>query len=411
MIEIMKKREIPLELQFIFDQAVKNEQGTPPRKHHLVPASYLRRWTEDRKIRVCVVDEKRSYLSAPESAARETDYYRIEHPDVDPEDLPPLLLETTLGQLEGNAKRVIDDLLAHRNPARIAPQQLLEFAWHMAFTITRGKAFRDEIKELCADIHRMRYEKYTDDHIRAQLREHGITPIAEEVAKHRDFLDKVVAGEIVAEPHAVQILGHAGQSASELGKYLINRRWVVYETPPILVTCDEPVVLIGGPGSPRSERSGVAVAGVIIYPLSPSALLAMFHPGITPAPSVILDHTETAELNREIIAAATRWAFERPSRHITERMPVPPAPPKAFLREGPLPQVDGAEGDLYRSYKPTRWTSEDAPPWPVARWWPDGWVAQQFPRLDDLPPGAKIAIAGKQAPRGKRKPQRHNRRQ
>lgn len=80
----MARYGIPSEVRAIFEQAVKNAEGTPPRKHHLVPASYLRRWAEDGKVRVTVVDEGRSYLSAPETAACETDYYRLDHPDVDP---------------------------------------------------------------------------------------------------------------------------------------------------------------------------------------------------------------------------------------------------------------------------------------------------------------------------------------
>lgn len=365
----MGRYGVPAELRAIFNQAVKNAEGTPPRKHHLVPASYLRRWAEDGKVRVTVVDENRSYLSAPETAARETDYYRVDHPDVDPRMLPPLLVETVLSKLEDNAKNVIDDLVRHCDPGQLQLQQLHEFAWHLAFSITRGKAFRDESKEIFADLYRMQYEKFTDNDIRARLREHEIDPTADEVARHRQFLDDLTTGETVAVPPNAQVIAHAARTAVPLGEHLLKRWWVVYELPPILVTCDEPVVVIGGPGAPRSERSGVGIAGVVIFPLNPSALLAMFHPDLAPTAPARLDHIETAELNREIIAAAARWAFERPMRRVAEQMQVPPAPPKASVREGPLPQVDSAGEELYRTYKPTRWTEADAPPWPVARWW------------------------------------------
>jgi hypothetical protein len=400
------KYAIPSEVEAIFMQAVKNAEGTPPRKHHLVPASYLRRWAEGGKVRVTVVDEGRSYLPAPETAARETDYYRLDHPDIDPEKLPPLLIETVLSRLEDNARMVIDELLKHRNPEGLEAQQLVDFVGHLAFSWTRGKGFRDNAKEMFADLYRMRYEDLTDDGIRARLRKSGVEPTADEITKYRQFLDGLIAGDIVAVPPEVQVIATAAMTAAPLGEYLLERTWVVYETPPILVTCDEPVISIGGPGSPRSERSGLGIAGVVIFPLSPSALLVMFHPTLAPSGPSTLDLVETAELNREIIASATRWAFERPSRHTTERMRVPPLLPKASLREGPLPQVDDSEGELYRIYTPTRWLDADAPPWPVARWWRSGWTARQFPRLSNLPPGAKVAISPDQdsPSRKKKKP-------
>jgi hypothetical protein len=39
----------------------------------------------------------------------------------------------------------------------------------------------------------------------------------------------------------------------------------------------------------------------------------------------------------------------------------------------------------------------------VARWWSDGWTARQFPRLANLPPGAKVAVARDQGLGHKRK--------
>lgn len=65
--------------------------------------------------------------------------------------------------------------------------------------------------------------------------------------------------------------------------YLFMREWVVYLTPPVLLTCDEPAVLIGGPGLPRTERPGMGTASVAAFPRAPDAVLAMFRPGLVPA--------------------------------------------------------------------------------------------------------------------------------
>lgn len=89
-------------------RARKSESASTPRKHHLVPASYLKRWAEGGKIRVSDVNAGRTYITAPEKAARETDYYRVQSEDIDPEFLPPLFLETFLSHIEDLGKQAID---------------------------------------------------------------------------------------------------------------------------------------------------------------------------------------------------------------------------------------------------------------------------------------------------------------
>src|SRR4051794_4521934 len=54
------KRRTPHEVFAVFEEARKSAQGgSAARKHHLVPASYLRRWEEDGQLRVTVIDEDR----------------------------------------------------------------------------------------------------------------------------------------------------------------------------------------------------------------------------------------------------------------------------------------------------------------------------------------------------------------
>ncbi|GAA2216016.1 hypothetical protein GCM10009850_114850 [Nonomuraea monospora] len=395
---MVKRNKQPLEFRRLLEQA-RNAEKNPQRKHHLVPASYLHRWAEEAKIRVTVVDEHRSYLSSPAGAARETDFYRIEHPAIDSAQVPPLLFETMLGQLEGNAKFAIDELIKHHDVKSLDPDHVALFAWHLAFSITRGTAFRAEQQELLNDFYRLQYAKFTDEDIKAQLRKHGVEPTSEIVGVHREYLDDLRDGRLRVEKTNAALIASSGEMAAVLGEYLLQRNWVVYDTPPILVTCDEPAITVGGPGAPRSERAGVESAGVIMYPLNPAHLLVLFHPEMRPLGPPFLDRVETAEVNREIIASASRWAFEKPSRHIAQSMRVPPVPEAAFMREGPLPQIEGAESELYRSFKPTRWRDETiAPAWPVARWW-RGWRAQRFPRLEDLGPGDKVVVRAEPKPR------------
>ena len=110
----------------------------------------------------------------------------------------------------------------------------------------------------------------------------------------------------------------------------------------------------------------------------------MFHPALEPQGPRMLDRLETLDVNREILAATHRLAFDQPHRRLIERIPVPEAPPKTLLPEGPIPWESPERGDLYRWVKRTRWaTSPNPPPWPVPRWWV---LPQEAGQWSGLPP-------------------------
>ncbi|MCX5169056.1 DUF4238 domain-containing protein [Streptomyces antibioticus] len=363
-----KKGQVPPGFLALIESARRDEAGgSAPRKHHLVPASYLRRWEEDGKIRVTHVDQKKSHLSAPEKAARETDYYRLESPDLDESALPPLLFEKMLGEVEGMSVGVIDALAEH-GPDVLTPKQRAEFSLFLAFQITRGHSFRTANRLMVGDFFKMQYEGVTREGVRQLLIERGMPATETDIEAAQAALREVTEGDLVMQPQDAAIVAESGSVAIQLGEHLFARDWHTFETLRLLVTCDEPVVLLGGPPRRRDERAGVSTAAVAMFPLGPSKLLVMFHPRMRPRGSLRLDAVETAEINREIMSATSRWAFEQPSRHVTERMPVPPpAPP--FKREGPFPMAGDGRKQLFRTFHPTRWANTVPPPWPVSRWW------------------------------------------
>lgn len=210
----------------------------------------------------------------------------------------------------------------------------------------------------------------TDDDIRIHLKANGRAGTQKEIDELRQRIDELLNGTLVVRPQDAMTIGQSGALAEKVAEHLLAREWIVYQTPAVLVTCDEPVVVIGGPGLPRTERAGIATAGVIAFPLAPHAVLVMFHHDIAPqrVPGE-LNHLETLELNHEILASAARWAFERPSRKISTRLQVPPAP-EPTAQEGPFEMVDNEEAQLFRSFRPNRWSNaEHIPDWPVAKWW------------------------------------------
>jgi hypothetical protein len=375
---VKTKRQQLAEFQAILDRARRNE-ASAPRKHHVVPASYLRRWAEENRVRVTEVDTGTSYETSPLKAARITDFYRIEAEGLDPDEIPPLLIETALAEIEGWGRGIIDELISQ--PESLDPRQIANFAWFLAFQFTRGMANREEMRFIANDFFKIRYTNLSDDGIRRELRRRGAKPTPELVEASRRLLDQVRDGKVMIAPQDAALVGHAAQSAAAAGEHFLYRAWIVCRTPRILVTCDEPVVAVGGPGSRRGERAGVASAGVLLFPLSPDRLLVMMRDDLALAHGIAahrdgrlladeLDHIETAEICREIVMNSHRWAFERPSRRVTLQFEISPSPgPAASEEVGPI-RESNREGYLMRTFRPSRWMNRSGPsPWPVARWW------------------------------------------
>ncbi|MEU2040426.1 DUF4238 domain-containing protein [Nocardia niwae] len=90
------------------------------------------------------------------------------------------------------------------------------------------------------------------------------------------------------------------------------------------MTSDEPVTLIGSPGTDRGEKPGFAHCTAIVFPLSPARLLALFPPGSDePRYPYVLNAVETREINAELMAFADTAVFEQPGSKIAESIDVP----------------------------------------------------------------------------------------
>jgi len=291
------------------------------------------------------------------------------------------LAETLYSRIEEGASDAITDILesGDRYPH---PKSGADLARFMGMQLTRGQSFRAMHREMANRMFMLEHQDVTE----AGLREHmerqrpGEQVSNEDVLRAMEFLEQQRAGEMfVAYPEAsaVALALEAGES---IGAHLIRRNWMVYKTPRCLVTSDEPVVLVGGPGLSRGERAGVDAAAVILFPLSPDRLLALVRQDLGGDGREVLDHIEVADVNREVIANATRWAFERPSRRATLGLQVPPAA-LPFVIEGPLPMTGPKRGDLYRTFRPTRWLGDLSAPWPVERWWKRDCTVPRFGRI------------------------------
>jgi Protein of unknown function (DUF4238) len=352
------------------------ESASAQKRHHLVPAFYLKHWADDGKLRVNHADEKKSWITTPRRAATETDYYRIESPDLDPKEIPPLLFEVTLSRVEKWGSDFIDAAIADPIEVLRDDEQRVFFSLYMAFQYVRGRNFRAFSHASMNDYFKLTYGEMTDAGIRHSLQERGQEPTPKAIAEMREFLDGLNSGDITVGPQKASVIGMSGKMVETIGLHLFARQWHIYTVPPILVTSDEPVVSITGPYRPRTEGGSVGIAGVVIFPLTPGLLLAAFDGyKASPAKPDQLGHCDIADINREIVAVSSTYAFERPGRKTAAAFKLPVTPPPTAISE-PIPVANGRDGQfIIRSHRPSRWSAEThVPPWPVERWFYGSWI-------------------------------------
>ena len=362
--DLSKLREHP-DIVALVAKAKQSEKD-PPRKHHVVPASYLRRWTEGRQLRVTEIDQARSWITTAEKAARRTDYYNLASDDLDPDQVPPLLAETLLSEVEALGKEAIDALLDKGLDA-LTQQERSNLAIFLGFQYVRGDGTRQMIRKIVNDDFIIQYGQLDTDGIRRELVKRGLEASEANVAESARFIADLNDGTVTVGPQRPAEVMHAFQIAEKVAEVLHDRYWAQFKTSPILLTCDEPVIPLGRPGDNRAELTGIADARAIIFPLSPDSLLVMFRNPPTAKALAPLTLQEIAEINHEIIAYASRWAFERPKRKTSMALRVPPRPQATEIVEH---EVTGKPNtSIIRFFSPSRWAGSSHPPtWPVAKW-------------------------------------------
>jgi hypothetical protein len=180
------------------------------------------------------------------------------------------------------------------------------------------------------DFFNVRYTNLCEDGIRAELIRRGATPTAELIAGSKRLLEDIRHGRKWVEPQRAQLAHQAAARALEVAPFLFERAWAVYTSPPMLLTTDEPVVPLEGPGALREERGGLGSAGIVIYPLGPTKLLAMVRPDIATAWG-IENHTDRVYHVASHDAATPDQT--QPSQ--TTPPPTPAHPPPAPSRNHP----------------------------------------------------------------------------
>lgn len=359
--------------------AARRNVASAPRKHHIVPQSYLAAWATSGRVRVTDISSRRSWTTSPAKALRRTDFYRLEHEDIPEAEIPPLLYETMLSRVEGEALPGLTALAADvpegdRVQYRYPPDVIVPVIDFLAFQATRGQRHRQTLISAATDGYRQLYAPLVDrELLRVELAERlGRQPTATELDESHTFMLGLLDGSIEVGPAEAAATVEGGLSAQRIRDFIGDRNWRVYQASRPLMTCDEPVLILGGPGTPRSEVAGFANAGALVFPLAPHALLAMFRNDLRLSPegqSAQLSPLEVHQLNREIMAASAEAVVETSDGVVASRLVVPPWPRVTAVEEG-YTMADEPETEVVRFFRRTRWANtSEKPPWPVPRWW------------------------------------------
>lgn len=339
--------------------------GQEPRKHHLVPRFYLERWAVEGRVRVTDLSRGTSYAPSPKQAARQTDFYRLEPGAFRGS---PVWWEVFLSQLEGEASEALR-VLDNSQIDALTLEKLGEFYWFVAMQFTRGVAFRENLQWTALQGHVIGYQSSGDEYIKKRLADRGRSADTETVAQARDLLLAMIADPLrVPMPNVVKVRESADMAA-KLIPYLLQRRAVLYNTPRRLITCDEPLAAIAEEMGADVGDFGIANAPILVFPLSPTRVLALFHPDlpIRLAPDAELTVRETVELNQVLAGNASRLTFEIPTTSYGVKLYVPPRPAGGD-RQVVQRRPNGEE--LHRLIPARRWRRDPAAPTrPVRRWW------------------------------------------
>ena len=113
-----------------------------------------------------------SYVTSPVRAAKETDFYRVDSSDIDPNVIPPLLFEKALGEIEGHAQSAFETLI-QSGPDDLDPRQALDMGIYLGVQYARGQSVRRQIQHASHSALVAWFEAMPDNQIAEMLRTQG----------------------------------------------------------------------------------------------------------------------------------------------------------------------------------------------------------------------------------------------
>jgi hypothetical protein len=274
------------------------------RRHHLVPAFYLRRFADEAgRIRRIDMSGGNRVMSVS-NAAVETDFYTIQTGDG-----PSDEIEKRLSEIE---TRAADALRAVDAGQLVATSEtmtgLAEFA---AIQATRGRDFRDTMNDFTNQIAQMMFAMIGGD---PKFLERAVTdilgrePTDEELQRYREDLARRDEFKVaMSDNAAVQAMLEGAASVVPILSVMPWHLLGVPDDSPVLVTSDRPVALWARERPGQFYAVGFGTADEITLPIDPRSCFVITPPGERPS-----EETTIENVIRRTVGAAHRWVFSHP---------------------------------------------------------------------------------------------------
>jgi hypothetical protein len=328
------------------------------KRHHYVPQMYLRRWAAtDGKVRLTKMATGDVYDQRPDEVANQANLYTIAADDLEP-DYPTRWLEKHMSRIESDAAGWLRDL--DQLPAgRVADRDLIE---NLAVLV----ALQDQ-RTLRKRSQELRIEDALNRFGRAEV----LSPLLPFVCRlyeipysshgHDAILQQFLTQPLISEERKPRAIESAiGVWRNQAVPYFaMQRSWWLIDSPSALVTCDEPVVYLGGALRPRWQQGSWLSSPIGLFPISPHRLIVLTVAGRNLQRPHELLESETKQVNFEVAAASNEFCFESPDTSIANSIAVPA-----------WPDWDVASGSTFMDavMARSRWNVGEGPPWALARW-------------------------------------------
>lgn len=251
-------------------------QGNPakPEHQHLVPEFYLKPWCSDDRILLVNKDSGEAKEIGVRDAAVGRDFYTMR----DDVGNKVYIIEHMLAELE---QQVAPHWKAMSESGEVysKPEFAMALAPYLAVQLCRTAKYRREYQEhmefAFQEMARAYMGKDDMDTARHFLESIGWDPSEDLV----DIVLAIVRGE--DRPlgfHANELVFAVLRSVPDIADVLVRRPWAIIPADASLVTTDHPVILVRDPKTHTVKGTGVAGAGVIYAPISPTQVLVSANP-------------------------------------------------------------------------------------------------------------------------------------
>jgi len=242
---------------------VEENKNVEPRGHHFVPACWLAGFTAsgERDDRIWVTDfsRQKQWKSEPGKAGRIRDFYRIDHPNLD-----PVIVEKSLSQIEDPIAPLLKALDSERRePNSDELDALIHF---IAIQFVRIPPFRPFALSVLESVNReeLAAALRTPETWAATLKKAGIASDApgEEYERVREAQR---SGKYLLSVDTAWYMKQAFEGVSRILPRLRARRWnTAFSTTGSFIACDSPVIMEG----PKDQWIGFGNADFISYAVS-----------------------------------------------------------------------------------------------------------------------------------------------